>query len=216
MANTCQPPEENWALVMLADQSFKDVMARLRVGDNEAATRVFNRYASQLIELAQKKLHPKIRRKVDPEDVLQSVFRSFFTRQAAGKLDEPETWDNLWGLLVFLTLRKCGRRIHYFHLACRDVDREVSDRAADQSGENWEPSAEGPTPEEEAMLTEAIEQLMNRLEGRHREILSLRLQGYTPVEISVLVGCTERQVFRVLERVKGILESMRLENENKG
>src|SRR5262249_31781480 len=109
---------------MSPDRSFEGVMARLRAGDNEAATRVFNRFANRLIELAQKKLNPKTRRKLDPEDVLQSVFRSFFARQAAGTLKEPESWDNLWGLLVVLTLRKCGRRINYFHLACRDVDRE--------------------------------------------------------------------------------------------
>ena len=44
------------------------------------------------------------RQKVDPEDVVQSAFRSFFTRQAAGQFDVA-SWDDLWGLLVVITVR---------------------------------------------------------------------------------------------------------------
>ncbi len=58
------------------------------------------------------------------------------------------------------------------------------------------------------MLTETIEHLMNSLEERHRQIVTLSLQGYTPPEISSQLGCTERMVYRVLERVKKWLEAM--------
>ena len=56
-----------------------------------------------------------------------------------------------------------------------------------------------------------VEQLIKGLEGRHREILALSLQGYTKPEISAKVRCTERTAYRVLERVKGMLEEMRAE-----
>src|SRR5262249_6637128 len=152
------------------------------------------------IELARRQLGPQIRQKVDPEDVLQSVFRSFFRRNAEGQFGEFESWDNLWAMLVVLTQRKCGRRIDYFHAARRDVQREVScPGPADRSSADLAPSADEPTPSEAAMLTETVERLMNNLEGRHREILSLSLQGYNPSEVSARVGCTERTVYRVLE-----------------
>jgi RNA polymerase sigma-70 factor (ECF subfamily) len=195
---------------MPAHQSFDDVMGKLRAGDNVAAARVFERYSNRLIALARRRLEPRILQKVDPEDVLQSVFRSFFRCQAAGQMEDLETWDNLWGMLVVITLRKCGRRVEYFHAASRDIDREVTFQpGADQSGSDWEASGLEPTPAEAAILTETVELIMAQLDPKHRQVLALSLQGWTTPEISTQVGCTERTVFRILERVKGILEAMR-------
>jgi RNA polymerase sigma-70 factor (ECF subfamily) len=195
-------------VVVSADPSFDDLMAALKAGRDEAATRVFNRFASRLIALARTQLSPQIRQKVDPEDVLQSVFRSFFRRNAEGQFGDFESWDNLWAMLVVLTQRKCGRRVDYFHAACRDIQREVPGTAPSVASQaDLDPRAEEPSPSEAAMLTETVERLMNNLEGRHREILALSLQGYPPAEISAQLGCTERTVYRVLEGVKEWLEA---------
>jgi RNA polymerase sigma-70 factor, ECF subfamily len=181
--------------------SFTDWMARLRAGDDEAATQVFNRFSARLIELARARLGGRMRQKMDPEDLLQSVFQSFFTRFAAGKMEGLQGWDNLWAMLVVITIRKCGRRIDYFHAGRRDVRREESVQPpSDGSEVNWDPSAVEPTPLEAAQLAEMVEQLLSSFEGRHREILSLSLQGHSVPEISERVGCTERTVYRVLER----------------
>lgn len=193
------------------DSSFDDLMTRLRAGDNDAATQVFNRFANRLIALARSRLDRQVLQKVDPEDVLQSVFQSFFRRQAEGQM-ELSSWDGLWGLLVVITLRKCGRRSDYFHAARRDVQREVPGQPpADQSGGGWEASADEPTPSEAAMLTETVERLMNTLDERQRRILTLSLQGYAIPDISEQMGCTERTVYRVMERVKEWLEQVRVE-----
>lgn len=197
---------------MSRDPSFAELMAQLRKGENQAAAHVFHRFASRLVALARKQLDPKILQKVDPEDVMQSVFRSFFTRNAAGQLGEFESWDNLWGMLVVMTQRKCGRRIDYFHAARRDVQLEVQGQPPEeQSRSDWGISDDEPTPSEAAMLTETIERLMKFLQGRHREILALSLQGYSAPEISAQVSCTERTVYRVLDRVKEWLESTRVD-----
>jgi RNA polymerase sigma-70 factor (ECF subfamily) len=193
-----------------SNASFDDLMARLRAGQNAAATEVFNRFAGRLIALARQQLDPQVRQKVDPEDVLQSVFRSFFVRYPGGQFGAFESWDNLWAMLALITLRKCGRRMDYFHAARRDVRREVpGEPAPTESAAGFGAVGDEPTPSEAAMLTETVEHLMACLEGRHREILTLSLQGYPAPEISRQLGCTERTVYRVLERVKQYLEAMR-------
>jgi RNA polymerase sigma-70 factor (ECF subfamily) len=194
---------------MSAHPSFDNLMAQLHEGRNEAAAQVFQRYANRLIALARRQLDPKLLQKVDPEDVMQSVFRSFLAQNAAGHFADLQSWENIWAMLVVMTQRKCGKRNEYFHTARRDVRRELPGEMPGQdSTGNLGLTADEPTPSEAAMLTETVEQLMNSLPARQRNIVALSLQGYQPAEISTQLGCAERTVYRALERVKDWLETM--------
>jgi RNA polymerase sigma-70 factor, ECF subfamily len=190
---------------MAPEPSFDDLMARLRCGDAFAAAQVFHRFAHRLIALAQRRLDRFTRRKVDPEDVLQSVFRSFFVRHADGQFQLAD-WGSLWGILVVLTLRKCGRRIHHFRAACRNVGRETA-LSAGPSQDEGELLAEEPTPAEAAALADLVEQLLKRASPDDRPILTLCLDGFTHAEIATQVGCTERTVRRVVARARQRLQT---------
>jgi RNA polymerase sigma-70 factor (ECF subfamily) len=189
------------------DDEFDELMARLRGGDDDAAAEVFHRFARRLVALARSRLDERMRGKVDPEDVLQSVFRSFFTRQRDGQFD-VESWGGLWGLLAVMTVRKCANRVAYFRAACRAADRERGPAPAEGSDAPWEAMADEPTPSEAAALTETLEALMRGLEDRDRGILTLHLQGYTIPEISEQTGRSERTVCRVMDRVRNHLRRM--------
>jgi RNA polymerase sigma factor (sigma-70 family) len=184
---------------MAAEGSFAELMSRLRAGDQEAASEIFTRYAYRLIALARSRLDARMRQKVDPEDVVQSVFKSFFLRQADGKLT-LDGWDELWTILTVITLRKCGRKIRYFHRQRRNNQQELSFRIDDGSDTSWLAIARDPTPSEAAILEETLAELFRGLEGRERDILELRLQGYSTREIGAQVGRTERTVQRVLKQ----------------
>jgi RNA polymerase sigma-70 factor (ECF subfamily) len=92
--------------------SFADLLAQLRRRDPGAAAEVFHRYYRRLIGLAGKKLDGRLRRKLDPEDVVQSVFQTVFRRLGERQFDLGD-WDSLWGLLTCITVRKCGRWKQY-------------------------------------------------------------------------------------------------------
>lgn len=192
---------------MPPDPVFEDLMTRLRAGDEAAAAEVFNRFARRLIGLARSRLDHLVRQKVDPEDILQSVYRSFFSRHAQGHFDLAG-WDNLWDLLTLITIRKCDYRRKYFHAARRDVGREVVPRPAEVP---FEAVARDPTPSEAARLAETVEQIMRELPPREQDMLALTLQGYDSAEVSDRVGRTERTVQRVLKRVRQRLEEMHAE-----
>src|SRR5262249_49046672 len=192
--------------LMSADPSFADLMSRLRNGDDAAATEVFRHFAQRLIQLARSRLDRLVRQKIDPEDVLQSVYRSFFRRHAQGHY-VLESWDSLWGMLTVITVRKCGLRAKHFRAACRDVQRGVPLPAGpDAGGLEFEALAREPTPLEAAQLADVVEQLMRELEGRERDVLALSLQGSPTAEISTEVARSERTVQRVLKRIKRRLE----------
>jgi RNA polymerase sigma-70 factor (ECF subfamily) len=198
---------------MSEGESFQDVMTRLQKGDQQAAAEVFRRFANRLIGLARTHLDQRVRQKVDPEDVMQSALKSFFVRQADGQFD-LSGWDSLWTMLVVITLRKCGRKTEQFRAAMRDVGREQapSPMSAEDSTASWEAVARDPSPQEAALLAEAVEQVLKSLgDDRERQILELALQGFSTVEISTRVGRSERTVQRVLERVRERLKRMRKE-----
>ena len=190
------------------DDSFTLLAARLRAGDQGAATEVFRRFAGRLIALARTELDARLRRKVDPEDVVQSVYRSFFTRYHAGQFDLA-TWDSLWRLLTVITVRKCLNRAEYYLAKCRNVAGEVD--PAPGRRRRCGPSEaidREPTPLEAAVLAETVEQIMRGFEGDDRAIIELSLQGYSAPEISARLGRAERTVRRVREHVKTRLRRM--------
>jgi RNA polymerase sigma-70 factor, ECF subfamily len=194
---------------MSANDSVAALMDRLRTGEDAAAREVFVRFAARLAGLARRHLDGRLAVKVDPEDVVQSAYKSFFLRQREGELDVG-SWDGLWGVLTVITLRKCADRAAYYHAEKRDVAREtrantestpaVYDLALDRE----------PNPEEAAALAETVEALFRSIEDAdERAILELSLQGHTATEISEQLGRAERSVRRLRERVRKRLERMR-------
>jgi RNA polymerase sigma-70 factor, ECF subfamily len=195
---------------MSSDTSFDDVMSRLRAGDADAERQVFHRFANRLIGLARLHLDSRVRQKVDPEDVLQSAYKSFFVRFAQGQFDLG-SWDNLWSLLTVLTVRKCNRWTTHFRVGKRDVNAEVAP-GPDDSGPNWQALATDPTPQEGVLLAELVEQLLHELPPVNQPILSLALQGHSAAEISELLNRPERTVHRVLKTVRERLEQLQAED----
>jgi RNA polymerase sigma-70 factor (ECF subfamily) len=190
--------------------SFSDAMDRLRAGDEAAAHEVFQRFVRKLIRLARCQFDAALRRKVDPEDVVQSAFKSFFLRYGVGKL-EVRDWDNLWGLLTVITLRKCLDQVEYHHAERRDVQREAAAQPGAAGTEPWwEAVAREPRPEEAVVLAETVELLLRGLDEEERPIVEMSLQGYTTQEISERLGRPERSVRRLRAHVKKQLERLQL------
>ena len=188
---------------MSVSDSFAVLMDRLRSGEDEAAREVFARFAGRLMGLARRHLDARLAVKVDPEDVVQSAYKSFFVRQREGGL-EVGTWDNLWGVLTMITLRKCADRANYHLAGRRDATREHAPTA---SGVWPEAIDREPSPEEAAELEEAVTGLLGALDPADRPVLELSLQGYTTQEIAERLDRPERTVRRLRERVRGLLEA---------
>ena len=189
--------------------SFDQLRAGLQGGDADSARTLFTRFASRLVALARSRMDARVKQKVDPEDVVQSVYKSFLMRAADGRF-EFDNWDSLWTILAVITLRKCGHRVEYFRAACRDVRREQAPAAnSDESISSFEAIAREPEPTEAAELTETLERVMQQLDDREQQMFMVRLQGYSTAEIAAQVQRTDRTVRLVLERVRKLLESER-------
>jgi RNA polymerase sigma-70 factor (ECF subfamily) len=182
--------------------------------EGEAARALFAHFTRRLLGLARCRLDARLRHKVDPEDIVQSVYKSFFLRYGEGALD-VECWDGLWGLLTRITLRKCADRARYYRAECRDASREAPPPAGPEDAEAWrEAVGHEPTPEQAVILAETVEHLMRGLDGDERPIVELSLQGFSTQEVSEQLGRAERSVRRVRERVRKHLERLQADGES--
>lgn len=174
---------------------------------DQAGQAVFERFTHRLIGLARNHLAPRLQQKVDPEDLVQSVYKSFFLRYG-DEVPPPEDVDGLWCLLTRITLRKCADRARYHRAECRNLDREVATAGSDEP-EPWREAVDRePTPDEAAVLSETVEQLFSSLGDAERPIIELSLQGYSTLEVCQRLGRAERSVRRVRERVRKQLERL--------
>lgn len=194
------------------ETAFRLFADDLLAGDDEAARELLGRYSAQLVTLARQQMSARLQTKVAPEDVLQSVFRTFFRRLEAGEF-ELRGWSALWGFLSLLTLRKVQHNVDRYTTIGRDLTREISLDVL--GGDSWEiviPDRE-PTPDEAAAFAETLTNLFAELDDRDRQTIELVFAGQKPVEIARRLGCSQRTVRRTLARVREKLIRQEARNE---
>jgi RNA polymerase sigma-70 factor (ECF subfamily) len=187
---------------MPPDDSFADLIHRLRQGDQDAARRVYDTFVRRLMGLARHRLSQPILRREDPEDIAQSAIASFFRRDRLKPFD-LRSKNDLWALLAKITLRKCGHRVEYYLAACRDVNREASPGPGpDESSLEIQAIARDPTADEVAMFEDTVRHLLTGMEDRDREVVSLVLEGFSVPEIHARTQRSEYMIRKVIDKVR--------------
>lgn len=181
---------------MSAETNNRGLLARWQRGEEAAATLLFERYQQRLLALLQSRLSRTLARRVDPEDILLSAYRSFFTRVRNGRLT-PAADHEVWPLLVTIALRKLARQARRHSAECRNMASEQSLSTAQQEP----PARSWPTAEESAALAEGVDRLLAALDDNAREVVLLALHGATSPEIARSLHLHERTVRRILARI---------------
>jgi RNA polymerase sigma-70 factor (ECF subfamily) len=185
---------------MDASVPVAELLQRFQAGDQQAAGLLFARYARRLTALAEQHLSRKLAGRLDGEDVVQSVFRTFFRRGAAAEI-RIDSSAQLWQLLVTITLRKVRDKGRYHTADKRDAGAELATP-------DWLPQAVArePGPEEAAILVDQIEALLRGLPELHARVLERRLQGHQVIDIAAELGVSRQTVHRVLNLLQQRLE----------
>jgi RNA polymerase sigma-70 factor (ECF subfamily) len=189
----------------MPEPSNNDFLLELwRAGDNHAARQLFDQYAERLVALARRRISQRLASRVDPEDVVQSVFRTFFVRVKEGRFRLKDQ-DDLCKLLMRITVHKTLRQVEYHKAAKRNPNLETvqGDHARDELLHTLDGE---PTPQAAASFLDEMEHFLSQLRPDERQILEMRLQGYTNEEIAAKLGIYDRKIRRVIERVRGLAE----------
>ena len=188
------------------------LLEALQQGHRDAATLLYRRYAKRLRQLIRAKCSMQLARRVDAEDIMQSVFYAFFRGAKGGCYRVPDG-EELWPLLLVIALNKIRTQGCFHRAAKRDVrvtrgldDAEAFRRAVSQL------EADEPVPFMNLIAQEALE----RMPLSQREIVELRVAGYEVEEIAHKVGRSKRTVERLLQTCRRDLSVMLAEAEPDG
>src|SRR3954451_20845124 len=185
--------------------SDSSLVRRFRAGEDDAATKLYRRYAERLHRLAQRNTALDLTPRFDAEDVVQSVFRTFFRRVRTGLYDLP-AGDELWRLLLVISLNKIRTLAVYHRAQKRSVNTTVAPGAElfsqleDQNSENLALTS----------LKLVIGEVLHDLPEVQQQIIVRRIEGGQVDEIAAETGRSKRTVERVLQdfrsRLRGIID----------
>lgn len=186
---------------MLEDASNQELLAAWNQGSQQAADVLVRRYMVRLTALAGSRLSRKLARRIDAEDIVMSAWRSFFVGASPGRF-QPSEDDNLWPLLVTITLRKIARQAARHSTERRNFELDTT---FDESTDWRSAVSKDPSPDEAAILVDEVESLFDRLDKPDREVLTRRLQGEDLASIADAMNRSERTIGRSMQRIRSMI-----------
>jgi len=177
--------------------SDRSLLRRVKQGEEDAATDLYLRYARRLQALAQVQSSPALAARFDPDDVVQSVFRTFFRRASEGQYDIPPG-EELWGLFLVIALNKIRKLGAYHRAAKRDVGITAGSQHLVQTLRDTQAGDETAVQ----TLKMVIEDVLDRLTAVQRRMVELRIEGHDVASIAEQTERSKRTVERVLQRFR--------------
>ncbi|MGO9113829.1 MAG: RNA polymerase sigma factor [Thermoguttaceae bacterium] len=178
----------------------RNIAARLKADADLVSPEIDERYRGKLCQLVQREMNRRFRRKEDPEDVVQSAFRTFYRRNALGEFQIGSSGE-LWGLLEAITRHKILKRVEKLAAGKRNPKREEYPDGDGLQGRL-------PTPEEAAIAADLMEEALAGLDETYVKVFHLRLQECTEEEVAVRLGCTRASVRSKLNRIHVRLQKL--------
>ena len=172
------------------------LLRRLRDGNESAAGQIYLRYARRLHNLARARCSPDLARREDADDIVQSVFTSFFRGVSRGYYDVPPG-EELWKLLLVIALNKIRAKGNFHRAAKRDVRLTAGGEFLDAQDQ--------PAGRDEAalgFLRLTVAEALEHLPEHHRQMVTLRVEGYEVAEIAAQTGRSKRTVERILQEAR--------------
>jgi RNA polymerase sigma-70 factor (ECF subfamily) len=165
---------------MTPDDSFRDLVRRVRGGDDAAAAELVRRFGPALRRAVRARLtDPELCRVLDSMDICQSVLASFFVRAAAGQYDLA-TPGQLKRLLAVMARNKLLRQVERLRAGCRGGGK--------CPGGDTEVPDPGPDPHRVAEARELLQQLRSRLSEQERWLADQRALGRSWADIAAEAG----------------------------
>ncbi len=189
-------------MAIASEGSITHCIQLLKAGERTAAQQLWERYFQRLVGLARAELRNAPRRAADEEDVALSAFDSFYQRAERGQFPQLNDRDDLWQLLVVVTVRKAIDLVCHEGRPTRGSGRVVV--LSDLAGPGLEQILDhGPTPAFAAQMAEECRRLYARLgDDTLQAVARWKMEGHSNAEIAAKLGCVPQTVRRKLRAIQ--------------
>jgi RNA polymerase sigma factor (sigma-70 family) len=181
-------------VLMQPHESVSEWLIRLKAGDHQAAEEIWEQYFSRLTALARQRIANAPRTVADEEDVVASVFESFFRQAHEGKFPQLDDRQDLWKLLITITVRKAGRQ------AKRARNRDQTHRSPVPIEEHVDAA---PHADFTVEVTDELRRLFGMLDDPKLKVIGMcKLEGLTNAKIAKSLECSIATVERKLQVIR--------------
>jgi len=181
-----------------------ELVESCRRGDQRAAKMLYDRYVGLLLAQAKRRLSQRLASRVEAEDIVQSVFRSFFLRLQKGEY-QFDQGEDIAKLLLRITVNKTLRQVTYHQAAKRALQQETP-QPTEANEALIQVAGRDPSPEEAVAYVDEVEHFLKQLPTEARRIIELRLEGFSEREIAERLQISDRKVRRINERIRELAE----------
>ncbi len=177
-----------------SSENFAELLIRARQGDEQALRAIAEQYETEVRIVARVQLGPALRPYLDSIDLVQSVHRSLLLGIRQNRFD-ISTPANLIALALTLVRRKIARQWRRLQRQQR-LSLGPSDRESALPALLAALSATEADPAQAAQLRDALQKLWNNVDELEKQVLELRLEGFSTVEVARRLGL-DADVLRV-------------------
>jgi RNA polymerase sigma-70 factor (ECF subfamily) len=202
----------------MSNTPVDDLFLRMRGGDQDALAEFFSRQRDRLWRVVDFRLDPRLRRRVDADDVLQQAYIDAASRLEHFQGDSATTAFVWLRMVVTQTLVDIHRA--HLHAQRREAGREVflDSPGADATSISLARQLIGQltSPSEAAVRAETrvqLEQTLADMDPIDREVLALRhFEELTNSEVAEVLGIQQKaasiRYVRALARFRNILSTL--------
>lgn len=181
--------------------SVTSYLRQLRSGDTEeAAQRIYSRYFGQLRSVVRRHLSSVARREFDSEDLVQSAFRSLFSRLR--QYEKVDDRSGLWHLLMLIARNKATNTLRK-RIRLKRAAHELVEPG--ETSPQFEPHDAALSPDQQIEALDELHHVLESLPRDLRQIAIWKLEGRTNAEIAELTSASRRTVERKLELIRHTL-----------
>ncbi|TWU50821.1 ECF sigma factor [Rubripirellula tenax] len=176
----------------------------VKAGDSAAANQIWQHYFDRLVRAVRARLYGQNRAVSDEEDIVLSVFDSFYVAAEKGRFPDLSDRDDLWRLLLRMSARKVVDKRRRDKRQRRGGNVQV--HSLGQSGDDGnliEAIGDEPSPEMVLMMQESVAEFFSHLGvGQLSDLAGAKLEGYSNAELAERFGCSERTIERRLHLIR--------------
>lgn len=184
----------------LSQLNFRELLREAELGNEAAISRLVERYGPAIRRVVRKHLSAHMRRQFDSDDFMQTVWKSFFTRERDHQVFE--TPQQLSAFLVRMTRNKVVDRHRRLEQTLRrDIRREVT--ATDfNATASYDGVSASPTPSRIIAAKEEVERLLANEPAYCSQAARMKSEGRSYEEIAQVLNMHKDSVRRLLKRLR--------------